>query len=232
MYCVKCGVKLGDAEKKCPLCNTVPFHPEIERKTTEASYPENSYPRQQQVSPLVALIIVSTMCLIPFIVTLLCDLQVNRSITWSGYVMGALIVGYVIFILPFWFKKPNPVVFVPCGFAVVGLYVAYINYACDGNWFLSFAFPLIGGVALVVTAVVVLVKYLKRGRLFVFGGAILALGAMSFPMEILINVTFGTDKFYFWSLYPISVSVILGGLLIFLAAYKPARELMERKFFV
>lgn len=30
MYCIKCGVKLADSEKKCPLCNTIVCHPEFE----------------------------------------------------------------------------------------------------------------------------------------------------------------------------------------------------------
>ena len=29
MYCIKCGVKLADTEKKCPLCGTVVYHPEF-----------------------------------------------------------------------------------------------------------------------------------------------------------------------------------------------------------
>ena len=29
MYCVKCGVELADSEKKCPLCGTPVFHPDI-----------------------------------------------------------------------------------------------------------------------------------------------------------------------------------------------------------
>ena len=231
MYCVKCGVKLEDTEKKCPLCGTVPFHPDIDRKLVEPSYPENKYPKQQ-VRPIVSLIIVSVMFFLPLLITLLCDLQISGSVTWSGYVIGALVIAYVTLVMPFWFKKPNPVIFVPCSFAVIVAFLAYVNHANDGDWFLSFAFPLVGGVALIVTAVVALIKYVRKGVLYIVGGALIALGAMTFPMEILINVTFGMEKFYFWSLYPIIVLSVIGGLLIFLAAYRPARELMERKFFV
>ena len=31
MYCIKCGVELADSEKKCPLCGTVVFNPELSR---------------------------------------------------------------------------------------------------------------------------------------------------------------------------------------------------------
>ena len=46
MYCVKCGVKLEDTEKMCPLCGTVVFHPDIKRDEVERLYPENNYPKQ------------------------------------------------------------------------------------------------------------------------------------------------------------------------------------------
>ena len=47
MYCIKCGVKLADSEKKCPLCGTVPFHPDIRMEEGEPLYPPDQYPRQQ-----------------------------------------------------------------------------------------------------------------------------------------------------------------------------------------
>jgi hypothetical protein len=47
MYCVKCGVKLEDTEKMCPLCGTMVFHPDIKRDDVERLYPENNYPKQQ-----------------------------------------------------------------------------------------------------------------------------------------------------------------------------------------
>ena len=29
MYCVKCGVELGDSEKTCPLCGTSVFYTDM-----------------------------------------------------------------------------------------------------------------------------------------------------------------------------------------------------------
>ena len=40
MYCVKCGVKLADSEKICPLCGTKAYHPDIERGEVNAIYPK------------------------------------------------------------------------------------------------------------------------------------------------------------------------------------------------
>lgn len=231
MYCINCGVKLADTEKRCPLCGTVVFHPELNRPEAEPLYPQDQVP-VPKVNSRIANVIVTAAFLLPILITLLCDLQMNGGVTWSGFVIGALVVGYVILVLPTWFRKPNPVIFVPCGFVAVGLYLLYISLATGGHWFLSFAFPVVGAVGLIVTTVVTLLRYVRRGRLYVFGGAAIALGAFMPVMELLMNLTFHFQKFKWWSLYPMIPLVLLGGVLIFLAAYRPARESMERKFFI
>ena len=231
MYCIKCGVKLSDNQKVCPLCETVVFHPEIKPSNDDPLYPPQQHPAPQ-VQSQAALVVITTLFLLPLLITALCDLQLHNAITWSGYVVGALLVSYVCIVLPFWFRQPNPVVFVPCGFAAIGLFLLYISIATGGGWFLSFAFPVTGAVGLIVTAVVALLKYVGKGQLYIFGGALITLGAFMPVMELLLNMTFGFTRGLVWSGYPLVALVLLGGMLIFLAIYRPARETMERKFFL
>lgn len=230
MYCIKCGVKLSDNQKQCPLCETVVFHPEI-MPSGEALYPAQQHPAPQ-VKSQAALVIITTLFLLPLLITALCDWQISGAITWSGYVIGALGVSYVCLVLPYWFHRPNPVIFVPCGFAAVGLFLLYISIATGGGWFLSFAFPVTGAVGLIVTAVVALLRYVGKGALYIFGGALVTLGAFMPVMEFLMNLTFGLPQRLLWSGYPLVALVLLGGMLIFLAICRPARETMERKFFL
>ena len=230
MYCIKCGVKLSDNQKQCPLCETVVFHPEI-MPSGDPLYPLQAHPAPQ-VKSQAALVVITTLFLLPLLITALCDLQINDAITWSGYVIGALITGYVILVLPYWFRQPNPVIFVPCGFAAVGMFLLYISIATEGGWFLSFAFPVTAAIGLVVTAVVALLKYVGKGQLYIFGGALVALGGFMPVMEHLLNLTFGFPQKLIWSGYPLVALVLLGGMLIFLAICRPARETMERKFFL
>ena len=231
MYCVKCGVKLSDTENRCPLCGTVAYHPDIPRETAEPLYPQE-LDYDPPVNSQVAQFIISVTYLIAILISLVCDLQLGGGLTWSGYVIGGLLLSYVVIILPPWFLKPNPVVLVPCDFAAAGLYLLYINLATSGRWFLSFALPVTGFVALVVTAVVVLRRYIRRGRLYVFGGAIAAMGGFMPVMEFLLSLTFPQIPFIGWCYYPMIALVLVGGLLIFLAIYRPARHAVARKFFI
>jgi len=230
MYCANCGVKLADTEKACPLCGVVAYHPDIKRDPAEPLYPPHKVP-EQRVTPKGAKIIVTTLFLIPALTTLLCDFQLHDRVTWSGYVIGGLVVAYVMCVLPWWFHKPNPVVFVPCTFGTIALYLLYISLYTGGFWFLSFALPITCGLALIVTAVVALCRYLPRAILYILGGAGIALGLFIPLVEYLSYITFDRIRFLGWSFYPMIVFVLIGGMLIFLAICKPARESMERRFF-
>ncbi len=226
MYCINCGVKLHDGLDSCPLCNTkVPV-------AVEKSEP--LYPKKPEFNPTQSAfwsqMILTFLFVLPILITLLCDCNINSEVTWSGYVVGALLMVYLIFVLPFWFRNPNPVIFVPTSFLTVGCYLLFVDLFTNGNWFLSFAFPLTLGIGIIFTTFTALLKYLKRGKLYIYGGTILALGAFTPLIEFFLNITFGFKTVY-WSLYPLTTLFFLGGLLIFLAICRPARETLERKFF-
>lgn len=231
MYCIKCGVALADTEKQCPLCGTGVFHPELSQPEAEPLYPRDRMPAPQ-VHPWGTLLIVSILFLLPISICLVCDWQINGSINWSGYVVGALALLYVVAVLPNWFSRPNPVIFVPVDFAAIGLYLLYIDLATGGGWFLSFAFPVTGALGIIVTAVVTLNRYLPRAGLYIYGGASIALGGFMLLLEYLLHITFGLPGIGTWSPYPLIVFSLLGLTLLLIALCPPLRESLERKFFV
>ena len=230
MYCIKCGAKLESCENSCPLCNTRVYHPDIKIEEEKKLYPAGRFPELNKRSKTFngAVII---MFLIPVIVCFLADFRFDGRIEWFGYVLGALIIGYTAFALPMWFENPNPVVFTPCVIAEATGYLLYINCVTGGHWFLSFAFPVAMGFGIIITSVVVLLRYLKKGRLYVWGGAFTLTGAFILLTEFFMSITFEKIGFLGWSLYPFSVLIMLGALIFYLAINKSAREVMERKLF-
>ena len=231
MYCVKCGVELADSEQKCPLCGTVVFHPDIKRPDGEKPYPTDRRPRPMATRP--ALLFVLTMLfLLPLVIVLLCDWRINGGIVWSGYVVGALLVFYVIVVLPMWFKNSPAVAFVAADFAAAGLYLLYINLATGGHWFLSFALPVTGGFMLISCAAVALMTYVHKGYLFIVAGTIIAIGGLTVLIEFLLNVTFALNTTLIWSIYPLACCLVLGLTLIVIACCPPLRESLRRKFFI
>ncbi len=229
MYCIKCGVGLADTEKKCPLCGTTVFHPDFDRVNERPLYPEGKLPKHISNSKVVcgALVIIF---LLPLVICFFADLLYNGVVNWFGFVAGALVVGYTALALPLWFKSPNPIIFVPCSFAAAVAYLLYINCVTGGKWFLSFALPVTGTLCLIVTALVTLLRCLRRGKLYIYGGASIALGLFSMMVELLLCTSFGFS-FLGWSVYPLVALLLLGCLLIYLAINATAREIMKRKLF-
>ena len=90
MYCVNCGVKLSDTEKRCPLCQTVVCHPDFPPRDAEPLYPEGLGPGPQ-LNSMTMQFIITTAYLLAIGVSLVCDLQIGGGITWAGYVIGGLL---------------------------------------------------------------------------------------------------------------------------------------------
>ncbi len=227
MYCANCGVKLADTEQRCPLCGTEAYHPDIERPEVDPLYPRDFVPKRE-ISKTTIHIIILTMFLIPIFITFYSDYSINRTITWAPYVMFSLMSLYVIAIFPFWFKKPTPAIFVPIDFLIIALFLHYINFTTNGDWFLTLAFPIVTYLGLIVTAATVLLYYLKKGHLYVVGAFFIALGLFMEVIELFLMITFKVD-FDGWSLYPMIPLVIMGLGMIAISISRSARQAFARK---
>lgn len=231
MYCVKCGVELKDSEKICPLCLTPVFHPDIKQEEVDRPYPEFRRVTRKSVRTAIMLIVTVCFILVGLMITMI-DFNTTGGISWSGYVVGALVITYVSFALPEWFRHPNPAIFTPIAFASIILYLLYIDLTVQGGWFLSLAFPIAGIAGIIVTTVVTLLHYVKRGQLFIIGGALIATGVYVSLIELFISITFESISFVGWSGFPLAAFFILGMMLIIIGICKPLRLALSKIFFV
>ncbi len=228
MYCVKCGVELAENQRSCPLCNTpvmYPGYPESDERT----FPDNP-PPVAVINAKGIYFIISFICLISAAISVFADINMGGGINWAGYVVGAVTLAYFVFLFPFWFVRPSPAIFVPVDFLVVGVYVWYISYATGGDWFFGFALPIVGGSALIVSAVAILCHYLRRGYLYIFGGAFILTGGFAVLIEWLIHIWFEPALHIIWSPYPAITFGLVGIMLIVIAIVKPLRESLYRIF--
>lgn len=232
MYCVKCGVELADSQRVCPLCGTRVFHPDIPRTPADPPYPPDERVHPEEVNRSGVCFILTALALLPAVICVLCDWRINGGILWSGYASGGILLLYVLTVLPLWFKRPNPVVFVPVDFAAIGVYLLYVDLATRGGWFFSFALPVTGAAMVLVTAVVTLLRYVPSGALYTLGGGLILAGGFNVLVEFLLNLTFHLHDTFLWSFYPLAVCVVLGAMLLVIAACKPLRRSLHKKFFI
>jgi hypothetical protein len=231
MYCVKCGVELADTEKKCPLCGTVVYHPDIERPHATPPYP-HVVKEKENMRPQGVLFILTVLAIMPMVITLFCDLRFTGTLSWSGYAIGGILIAYVAFVLTRCFSRPNPVVFVPIVFALLGVFLLYINLMVNGDWFLSLAFPAVGILGAIATTITALMRYIRGGRLYIFGSTFIAIGAYCLLLEFFIDLTFGWEFSFIWSPYPFIACLLSGLALIVVAISRPLRESLHRKLFI
>ncbi len=231
MYCMKCGVKVSPGQERCPLCDTLMYHPELPKEEGLPTYPKREF-ESEAFNPKGVLFVVTVLCALLALLPLLAEVIFYGNVSWSGYVLGGVALGYLVFAFPFWFHDPNPVIFVPCDFAGVLVYLLYVDLYNQGGWFLSFAFPVVMVLGLIITTAVTLCRYVRKGYLYIFGGGLIALGVWTSLLEFFIWLTFGTGKAISWSVCSLVPLFIVGMMLIVIAIVKPLRESLRKKFFV
>ena len=230
MYCVKCGVKLQEGVKACPLCATPVWCPQAQEEPSAATYSDR-YPvvsRQQRLTIMASL----TVALLAVMIAC-CSIALNTTgrMGWSFYVIVGVVAFYLIFLLPFWFKKPHPMIFVPVAFLAACLLLLSICLYTGGRWFWTFAFPVTGIVAILTIGAIALYRYVKGGSIFITGGLLLAIGGSCLLAEFFQHLTFHTTLFS-WSVYAAVVFGLFGGFLLLAGIIRPLREHLKRVFFV
>lgn len=227
MYCVKCGVRLGEGTERCPLCGTPVWKPT--RAAAEKSYPEE-LPRhtEESTKPLAAA--ATALSVMAALIILIICLKKYGEMRWGEYVLSGIGLAYVLFVLPAWFRRPPPEVFVPADHAAIALFLLYMCVKTGGSWFLPFAFPVTGGSCLLLTALTCLLKYVRGGRPVILGGFSMLLGGFTLLVEFLETVAFGTEMFQ-WSLYTLAVFGILGVFLLLCGLIPALHHHLKKRFF-
>ena len=231
MYCVKCGVKLQEGVKACPLCGTPVWCPEAgEREPAAALYPDR-YPVISRQKRLTFMASLTVALLAAMIACLSIAVNTTGTVGWSFYVIVSTAAFYFAFLLPLWFRRPHPMIFVPVSFLSVCLLLFLISWHTGERWFWTFAFPLTVLLAALTIGAVALYRYVKRGTIFITGGLLIAIGGGCMLAELFEHLTFHTPMFA-WSLYAAAVFFLFGGFLILAGIIRPLREHLERKFFI
>lgn len=232
-YCIKCGVKLGDSEKKCPLCQTVVYHPDLKPvENAETPYPTEHFEKMQETSIRFKLTIATMIILIPTVLTLICDYSVNSAIIWSDIVVSSVCFLYCLIFIPLFVQKKEPVLYFVIDYAALLLFEWYLSFTIGGNWFWKFSLPLTTSIALIIVAAM-LVKRFTRASNLIITAVIFFLSAIDCVfVEFLINKAFRGRIFLIWSYYPLITFIIVGVILILCDRNQRLKDKLAKKFFI
>ena len=229
MYCVYCGVKLQEGAGECPLCHTPVICPTARETAGRSLYPDRLPPEEKHGRTLLVWLL-STVMAAACLGCLIFCLHTFREVSWSGYVMMGSALIWVLLLFPLLFRRFRPMIFLPIDFACIAGFLVYINAKTGGNWFLSFAFPVTGIVAVMTLTGVALMRYLTQGRLRLMSLLVIAIGLSFMLIEFFAHITFGQPMFL-WSLYCMT-GFCLVGLFLFIASFiPPLSAYLRRTFF-
>ena len=142
-YCVNCGVKLDDFTPKCPWCMTDVFRPQVEEKTSvDSPFPIKTDIPEQKKRKYTS-VIISVLLLLPSVVSLVVNYLLSPQTPWSAYVVSTSILLWVLFALPFMFKKIRPYLLIVLDATAIAAYASvFFVLVHSGEWFLKIFIPL------------------------------------------------------------------------------------------
>jgi hypothetical protein len=220
-YCVHCGVELAASEDRCPLCKTPVMDPNPAwREPEERPYPERLEVVPPRIDRRYGAQLAALFLLIPMAAVLISNLLINRQVTWSAYVLGAIACVEVWVLLPMYLDITRPYLYIALDILSSALYLLLIDWRTGGgNWYLPLALPLtliVGGAAMLSVYVCRRVKMpqLDRASLVVLTGAAFLTG-----LEALIDLKVYGRAQLEWSVYA----------LVPLAASAAVLRVIERK---
>ena len=228
-YCVNCGVKLASSEKKCPLCNTVVYNPNIKEDTYRPNYSDKIEKiKSINLRYIVKLSVI--VLLILGIISVFCDLIITKSITWSIYVICSIL--YLSCHLSFIMKKG---IKIPMLLELVGseLFLLVITYLNDGLlWYKYLAMPFIFILWLYVVLCIYLVKRKTKSLLRRIAICLMFSSITLIIIEILIDLYLRGVISLSWSIYAMLPISIISTLILILSFNRKLLDEIKQRVFI
>lgn len=229
-YCVNCGVRLAESEKKCPLCGVVsqnPLHPF--NKDAQTPYPQEVDTIKQLSQKRWLALMVSFSLVFSAVVCFVVNYIYDGQTTWSLYVIGAVLTFWVFTVVPLLFKKEAVISCILLDALSLSSFLWLCDSMVNGNWFISLGLPIIGVVMAGALLDTILIKAKAAHGAYIGALFILTLSVM------IVGIEAATDNYVSgfihidWSLLVMIPCVIVALLFCIIARNQQAKEQLRRK---
>lgn len=227
-YCVNCGVRLAKSEHICPLCNTKVINPNKIKEEYIPAY-SNQIEKFKTIdykflSKLIILILLSL-----GLITVICDFIITARISWSIYVIAAVLLLCSHFTFPF---IKNIYITFSTILITTELLLFVIAYLNDGmHWYIYLVLPFIFIFWCYIMICTRIIKKRSKGFLrrialcFLFSSV--ALMAIESGIDLYNNSLHLT-----WSLYAALPITIISIILFIISFNKKLIEEIKQRIFI
>ena len=230
-YCVHCGVKLGNSEKRCPLCNTAVLDPsEPQDLTAPRPYPVRTPDQELKRNKQVLLVMAATMTLIPAFLCVLIDWMDDGVIFWSYYAASALCLLFIALDVPLIVTHHRFLYSIGTAFVCLNAFLLIV-YLMDPsiNWFFPVALPSISLLTLLILLLIRLYRKSKLNRLTLVAACLAAVAVECFAVELMILFSQGKKINFAWSPIVMAPCLFLSVALFFINSHRALREEVRRR---
>jgi len=226
MYCNKCGVKLAKYLTKCPLCG--------EKISDEFDYNDNrSYSSDIEYLPKEINIIyfaklIMTILILLTTASVICNLAINKTISWSFYVIFSCI--FVCFHYFFLISSKRRLCFIinTINLELLLFVSAYLNNGLRWYLYLVLPFVFLGAGTLIILSVLSKLKNIFRNMSYF----LIYTSVVLFLINGLIKV-YKDGVFYLtWSYYANAPILLICILLIILSFNKKLMVEVDKRLFI
>lgn len=233
-YCVNCGVELGKSERSCPLCGTAVVNPaEPFDESAPRPYPKHIERINARIDRRYTAAFASILLLIPLFVTLFTNLLVSGAFTWSLYVVGGLGLCFVFVLLPLLLKSPRPILSILIDGLALALFLAFIDFAGSGQWFLRLGLPLsVLATAYALALHVIFVRYAQSPAFVKIAYFLIASGVFVVGIELSVDFFRRVSLMPTWSFYALFPCLVLAVSLLVMNRKAKLKDEIRRRFFV
>ncbi len=230
-YCVHCGVELDKSEKRCPLCQTEVINPRepFDEKAVRP-YPRRLDPITRQINRRFIGSLITIVLAFPALLCGAIDFSQAGRLTWSAYVIGALILVWS-WTVPYYLLRRRSLsgIFIPGVLALLSYLFLIAWLQQDLSWYLPLALPLVLMPAALIFLIIALVwRRLIRG--FAIPAAVLiAAGLLIVAIELVLKHAAGGLARPTWSLYALIPCLAMATVCLAIARRQAVLDEIKRR---
>ena len=230
-YCVNCGVELAPSERSCPLCGVEVNNPRDPwKEPRRRPYPQTLERVLSGIDRRYGVGLAAMLLLIPALVKVALNLLISAAVTWSLYVVGAILCAFVVVLLPLAFSDFHPFLAICLDIAAVALYVGLICFLSDGDWYAGLALPLVLATGAALFGVTFAFTRKRLGALAKLGWLLLLVGLLTLGIECILGLYLDA-RWPMWSLLVLLPCLVLAAMLFFIESRQNLKDQIRRRLF-
>lgn len=226
-YCVHCGVRLHDAEPKCPLCGVEaadpmkPYDP-----TMPKPFPVRTPEQTLTINRNYAMTLLMVLLLLPAAGCLLLDI-LSGGISWSIYPAGVLTLSWIMITVPLLMTRHRLYgTILITGGALAGYLFMIERLSGGSDWFWPIVLPALVVFMMMGCVCVVMVRQFHARVLLVIVAALVEIGILCLVVELLC---IGFDAALSWSKFVMAPCFFMALLLFVISRNRPLSEELKRR---